>query len=97
MRITRVSYQQLRSFGNFQNERIGAESTVEIGESPEAVLAHVKAWVEGQLNQRVEYAAMQQEHYRLQNEIAMMERRLKGARQALGIGDGEGQTEESPF
>jgi hypothetical protein len=42
MKIEKVSYQKLFSIGNFLNERIGFEASIDEGESPEAVVKHLK-------------------------------------------------------
>lgn len=49
MRITKVTYSRLHSFGNYENETVGAEA--EVGEEDNAVecLEAVRSWVDTQL------------------------------------------------
>lgn len=49
MKIVQVEYRRLKTFGNYENETIGATAQVEDGESPYDTLQTVKAWVDGHL------------------------------------------------
>jgi hypothetical protein len=50
MKIDRVSYSRLRSFGNFENETVSAEAQVEMGERPEDVEVRLRQWVNSRLD-----------------------------------------------
>lgn len=50
MRIDRVSYEELVSFGNFQNAKIGASATVSDDEVATSVLARLQAYVHDELS-----------------------------------------------
>lgn len=56
IKIRRVSYGRLRSFGNYENEQVSAEAEVLDGASPEATLTSLRAWVAGQLGDDEERA-----------------------------------------
>ena len=49
MRVTSVEYRRLRSFGQYENETVGATAAVSEGETPEAALSALRDWVAGQL------------------------------------------------
>ena len=49
MHIQTVEYRRLRSFGQYENETVGAVAKVSTGETPEAALSALREWVAGQL------------------------------------------------
>jgi hypothetical protein len=49
MRIATVEYRRLRSFGNYENECIGATAEVGTNETAYEALSHLKAWVNEKL------------------------------------------------
>ena len=49
MQIQTVEYRRLRSFGQFENETVGAVARVGTGETPEDALSALREWVAGQL------------------------------------------------
>lgn len=49
MRITRVEYRRLRSFGTYENETVGVAAEVGADETPEAALGQAREWVAAQL------------------------------------------------
>jgi hypothetical protein len=52
MKVVSVEYRRLRSFGEFENETVGAVAEVEPGQSPEITLEELKEWVEQGLGER---------------------------------------------
>lgn len=49
MKIERIEYRQLKTFGNYENETVGATAVLEDGESPSDALADLKQWVRNEL------------------------------------------------
>ena len=52
MKIVQVEYRRLRSFGEYENETVGAVAEVEPGISPEQSLEILKGWVEENFGER---------------------------------------------
>ena len=74
MRITAVSYRRLRTFGNYQNETVGAEAALEEEDTPDAVLDGLKAWVHSRLEMIDVREDMREDLYRLESEKHALER-----------------------
>lgn len=53
MKITQVEYRRLESFGDFQNQTIGAVAIVEPGEEPQDALAKLEQFVADMHSRRV--------------------------------------------
>jgi hypothetical protein len=45
-----VEYRRLKTFGNYENETIGAVVEVPRGQDPDAILSALKEWVDARLN-----------------------------------------------
>ena len=58
MKITKVKFGQLRSYGEFQNMNIEAEAAIEPDEEPEFALRVLKGWVADQLAEAIEKPAI---------------------------------------
>lgn len=54
MKIISVEYKRLRTFGNYENEAIGATAFVGIDEDPVDVMNDLKSWVNDRLGLRIE-------------------------------------------
>lgn len=54
MKIISVEYRRLRTFGNYENETIGATAYVGLDESPDETLESLKSWVESKHSDRDE-------------------------------------------
>lgn len=52
MKILTVEYRRLRSFGEYENETVGAVAEVLPGQAPEIILEELKAWVEENFGER---------------------------------------------
>lgn len=52
MKITSVEYRRLRSFGEYENETVGAVAEVTPGVPAETVLEELKGWVEENFGER---------------------------------------------
>ena len=76
MRIDRVSYEQLRTFGNYENRRISAEARVYTDEDPAHVLTTVQQWVTEQL-------ASSEEKAKLDRMLESLQRQIESKQQAL--------------
>ena len=76
MKITKISYRKLVSFGNFENEAIEAESVVMQNQSPEEVLQELRGFVWSELSHDED---MRNEKRSLETEI----RYLKGKAEDL--------------
>jgi hypothetical protein len=48
--IMQVEYRRLKTFGNDENETIGAVVEVPRGQDPDAILSALKEWVDARLN-----------------------------------------------
>ena len=80
MKITKVRYERLRSFGNFQNETVGCEADVEGHEDPILCLAQLREWVNDQLGQREDDRAHAQKRF----EIKELERQIRDRHEQVG-------------
>jgi hypothetical protein len=80
MRITTVEYRQLRTFGNYQNESVGAIAVVEPGETTHEALASLKLWVKAELAARQDEAEAREETYGARHELARIERDIEDAK-----------------
>lgn len=58
MKITKVKFGQLRSYGEFQNMTVEAEALIEGQETPESALEQVRSWVANQLAEAIERPKM---------------------------------------
>ena len=76
VKITKISYRKLVSFGNFENEAIEAESVVMQNQSPEEVLQELRGFVWSELSHDED---MRNEKRSLETEI----RYLKGKAEDL--------------
>lgn len=54
MNIIQVEYRRLRTYGDYQNETVGAVAQVEEGEDAVTALAALRAWVDQELGDRSE-------------------------------------------
>ena len=54
MKIVQVEYRRLRTFGDYQNETVGAVAQVEDGEDAVTALYTLRAWVDQELGDRTE-------------------------------------------
>ena len=77
LRIKEVTYSQLRSFGNFQNEELGATAIVTEDQSAESVLANLRDWVNQQLNRRVELQTIENEIRLKEQQIDYLDRKFE--------------------
>lgn len=77
----RVSYSRLYSLGNFENEKIEFEDAVQPGETHEQAYERARAVVEAEhvksMNQREQEKAEQTKLWKLQNQVADTERKLR--------------------
>ena len=103
MQIISVDYSRLVSFGNYENERLGATAIVPPGEQPEETLLQLKEWVEAhlgqvqQLNQvRAELQGLQWRKSQLAGDIDRAKETYEKIRQALKA-HGVDLQEELPF
>lgn len=60
MKIVQVEYRRLRTFGDYQNETVGAVAQVEDGEDSVTALYTLRAWVDQQMGDRSEQRELTQ-------------------------------------
>lgn len=77
LKIKEVTYSQLRSFGSFQNETLGATAIVTEDENAEIVLANLRDWVTQQLNKRVELQTIEDEIRVKKQEVDYLNRKFE--------------------
>ena len=61
MNIVTVEYRRLRTYGDYQNETVGAVAHVQVsaGETADSALYELRAWVDAQLGSREEQRQLQ--------------------------------------
>lgn len=84
MTITTVEYRQLRSFGNYNNESVGAVAQVDAGERPDTALASLKTWVAGELGMAEQAEKLRDELFSMRSEKNGLERDIKGLKRVYG-------------
>lgn len=87
MKITEVSYRALRTGRGYNNTSAEAKAEVEDGETPESVLARLRQWVDGQIDETLKrddaYEKLSEINERLgdaQRDLERVEKRAKEAR-----------------
>ena len=81
MKIITVEYRQLRTFGGYNNETVGAVAEVVDGQTPEELLAELKAWVDSMLGDHVERANLREAVSELRYQKEQLERHVSRAEQ----------------
>lgn len=79
MQIVTVEYRRLRTFGDYQNETIGATAEVEPHETAEQALMQLRGWVDSELGDRNEQRHLSERNSELRFEAANLERRIEAA------------------
>lgn len=81
MQIVTVEYRRLRTYGDYQNETVGAvaQIQVEAGETAEEAIHALRTWVDEQLGSRDEQRQLQERVADLRWKAEDYERRIKGA------------------
>lgn len=82
MKIIRVTYRELKSFGNFNNASVEATAEVHDGESPGKALEDLKAWVKRELLGAEEADRLTREMYRMRDEVRYLEGKLQALKNA---------------
>lgn len=59
MKIVQVEYRRLRTFGNYENETVGAMAQVGEGETPEQAVEALRQWVDAILGDAEERSELQ--------------------------------------
>lgn len=77
MRITQVEYKRLHSFGNFENETIGAVAEVPEGEDAADVLIHLQEWVKAELSVREQTGDLRTDIHVLQQRKGDLEGQIR--------------------
>ena len=78
MRIVTVEYRRLRTYGEYQNETVGAVAEIE-GETPEQALSSLRAWVDGQLGDNDEQRKVSERVTDLRWKLDDYERKIRAA------------------
>ena len=104
MKILTVEYSRLKSFGMYENEKIGYVAQVEEGETPEQVLTALKAAVETDLglyevrdNIKSEIYVLRADRDQMARETKEMEARFNAAKAFLEKHHISLPQEEIPF
>lgn len=81
MKIVQVEYRRLRTYGDYQNETIGAMPPLASDETPEGALKSLREWVDMSMGDQEERRHLEERNSDLRFEAANMERRIEGARE----------------
>lgn len=81
MKIVTVEYRRLRTFGNYQNESVGATAEVGEGETANRALQELRDWVEQQLGDAQERADLSAAVSELRWKKTELEREIDAANQ----------------
>lgn len=76
MKIVAVEYRRLHSFGNYENETVGATAQVEDGRTPEDALSYLRTWVAMRLSDSGEISTLKGEINELRWKKDDLERRI---------------------
>lgn len=81
MQIVTVEYRRLRTFGEYQNETVGAVAQVQVdaGETAEEAIYALRTWVDEQLGSREEQRQLQERVADLRWKAEDYERKIKRA------------------
>lgn len=79
MKFVQVEYRRLRTYGDYQNETVGAVVEIEAGQSAEATLVELRVWVDDQLGDNEEQRHLADRVSDLRMEAGHLERRIERA------------------
>lgn len=81
MNIVTVEYRRLRTFGEYQNETVGAVAQVQVsaGETADSALYELRTWVDAQLGSREEQHGLQERISELRWKAEDYERKIARA------------------
>lgn len=77
MKIVTVEYRRLRTYGEYQNETVGAVAQVEAGETAEEVYSRLRAWVDDLLGSREEQRTLEERVSELRWQATDYERKIE--------------------
>jgi hypothetical protein len=79
MNIIQVSFERLKTFGQYENIRIGAVATVPEGACFEDCLKEVQEWVDTQISEKIDHPELMQLTYQKEH----LERAIKERKEQL--------------
>jgi hypothetical protein len=79
MKIVQVEYRRLKSFGNYENEMVGAVADLEEGQTPEQALEEVQSWVAARLQLEIDDDGMRRKVWQSERRLAELNGLIKSA------------------